>query len=279
MSHRLPGRRRPAGPCLTRRAWGLGLTGALVGARLAAPLAAAQAAGPRLGVPTRTVPIAAALDHPQGLEVSADAAVWWITAVVRARRLGLLVECDAATGALRRSVDLQAGVCYHPGGLSRAADHLWVPVAEYRRASRSWVQQRAVATLALVSAFEVGDHIGCLAADGARVVGANWDARTFYCWDTAGRELERRENPGPARYQDMKWVGGRLVAGGLLDDGGVIDVLDWPSLALVHRVHVGRTDRGVVYTHEGLAVTGDAVLLLPEDDPARVFTVPRPAGV
>lgn len=53
----------------------------------------------------------------------------------------------------------------------------------------------------------------------------------------------------------------------------MVDVLGWPSLALVHRVHVGRTDRGGVNTHEGLAVTGDAVLLLPEDDPARVFTV------
>lgn len=279
MSHPLRGHRRPAGPRLTRRAWGLGLTGTLVGARLADPLAAPQTAGPTLGVPTRTTPVSATLDHPQGIEVSADGVLWWMTAVVRARRLGLLVECDAATGVLRRSVDLHAGACYHPGGLSRTADQLWVPVAEYRRASRSWVQQRATATLALVSAFEVGDHIGCLAADGARIVGANWDARTFYCWDPAGRELERRENPGAARYQDMKWAAGRLVAGGLLGQGGVIDVLDWPSLALVHRVHVGRTDRGVVYTHEGLAVSRDALLLLPEDDPARVFTVPRPAGV
>lgn len=279
MSGRRSAAGRTAGPRVGRRAWALGLAAALGAPRAGLRAAGAQAAASTLGAPTRVVPIAAALDHPQGLEVSEDRRTWWITSVVRPRRAGLLVECDASTGVVRRSVDVHAGACYHPGGLSRTGDVLWIPVAEYRRASRSWVQRRSCASLALVSAFEVADHIGCLAANGTQIVGANWDARTFYAWDADGRELERRANPGAARYQDMKWVDGRLVAGGLLDDAGVIDVLEWPSLRLTARVPVGRTDRGVIVTHEGLAVAGDTVLVVPEDDPSRVFVFPRPAGV
>jgi hypothetical protein len=264
---------------LTRRAWGLGLAAGLVAPALGQAGLVRQPRPAALGAPTGSVPVGAAIDHPQGLEVSADGRTLWITSVVRARRAGLLIECEAETGALRRSMDVHVGDCYHPGGFSRTGDRLWVPVAEYRRASRSLVQCRDVGTLALVSTFEVADHIGCLAADGTRLVGANWDARTFYEWAPDGREVVRRENPQAAGYQDMKWVDGRLIAGGLLENTGVIDVLEWPSLTLLSRLEVGRTDRDVLYTHEGLAVTEDRVLVVPEDDPARVFAFPRPQAI
>lgn len=234
------------------------------------------AAGPLSGEPLRVVTVQATLDHPQGLDADAAGTTWWISAVHRARRAGLLAVVDAASGEVSRVLEIHDGDCYHPGGLSRQGDTLWVPVAEYRRASRTIVQRYDTATLTRHSTFAVDDHIGCLAATGTELIGANWDARRFYGWTADGRELRWRTNPTEARYQDLKWVGGRLVAGGLLGDGGVIDVLEWPSLDLVHRLPVGRTDRGVVFTHEGLAVAGTHLLLMPEDDPVRVFVLPRP---
>lgn len=240
---------------------------------------ATAAAVPFDATPDRVVDIHATLDHPQGIEASADGATWWISAVHRPRRVGLLAACDAATGQVRRLVEVQRGDRYHPGGLSRAGAHLWMPVAEYRRQSSSTIQCRDGVTLDLVQSFDVGDHIGCLATDGPRLVGANWDARTFYAWTPEGREVDRRPNPTEARYQDLKWSGSRLLAGGLLGDEGVIDLLSWPSLVLERRWRTGRTDRGVVLTHEALAATSTALLLMPEDDPVRVFVYPRPAGL
>jgi len=227
--------------------------------------------------PLRVVTVQATLDHPQGLEADAALTTWWISSVHRARRAGLLAVVDAGSGTVSRVIEIHDGDCYHPGGLSRQGDTLWVPVAEYRRASRTIVQRYDAATLTRQAAFAVDDHIGCLAATGTELIGANWDARRFYGWTAEGRELRWRGNPTEARYQDIKWVDGRIVAGGMLGDGGVIDVLEWPSLALVHRLPVGRTDRGVVMTHEGLAVAGAHLLLMPEDDPVRVFVYPRPA--
>ena len=58
---------------------------------------------------------------------------------------------------------------------------------------------------------------------------------------------------------------------GLIGDQGVIDRLEWPSLDLRERIVVGRTDRDVVLTAEGMAVSGSELLLMPEDDPVRVF--------
>lgn len=238
-----------------------------------------QSASAGLGAPVRVVTLAAELDHPQGLEVSADGATWWVSSVHRPRKAGLLGAFDADTGQTRRLVEIHEGDCYHPGGLSRHGDELWIPVAEYRRASRTLVQCREAATLVQRTAFEVADHIGCLAADATRLVGANWDAHTFYAWDHRGLEQLHTNNPTAARYQDLKWDGPTLVAGGLLDDHGVVDRLAWPSLELLARVEVGRTDRDVVLTHEGLALIATTLLLMPEDDPVRVFAFRRPRAL
>ena len=79
------------------------------------------------------------------------------------------------------------------------------------------------------------------------------------------------EHDGAARYQDLQWTSDGLLAGGLLGDQGVVDLLEWPSLDLKERIVVGKTDRGTVLTAEGMAVSGSELLLMPEDDPSRVF--------
>ncbi|MBA2353454.1 MAG: hypothetical protein H0V80_02165, partial [Acidobacteria bacterium] len=148
---------------------------------------------------------------------------------------------------------------------------LWLPVAEYRAQSTSVVQSRDVKTLALRTSFPVADHIGAVVATSGALIGCNWDARTFYEWTFEGRQTQAVVHPGAARYQDLAWSGDAMVAGGLLGDQGVIDTLAWPSLDLLERIVVGRTDRGVVLTQEGLALSGRQLLLMPEDDPSRVF--------
>ena len=71
---------------------------------------------------------------------------------------------------------------------------------------------------------------------------------------------------------DLKFVNGKLVGGGLLPGKvGAVDWLEWPSFRLEKRVTAGRTDRGVPYTNEGMAVRGDRLFLLPEDGPSRLF--------
>ncbi len=257
----------------SRRAFlaGIGAIGPLLlGSRQArAGQAAVRSAS--LGARRRTVPLHATLDHPQGITASADGATWFVTSVLRAEKQGLLAAFRASDGMLLRRVEVQDGARCHPGGLGRLGETLWLPVAEYSRASTTVVQARDATTLAVRSTFAVSDHIGAVAATPGALIGCNWDARTFYEWTFEGRQAAMVPHDGAARYQDLHWMPDGLLAGGLLGDTGVLDRLEWPSLDLKERIVVGTTDRGVVLTHEGMAVAGDELLLMPEDDPSRVF--------
>ncbi len=244
------------------------------GVAVASPAVRAQQVSVRsgsLGTLLRSVTLQGVLDHPQGLTASADGASWFVTSVLRAEKQGLLVAFRASDGAVAQRVEVQDGPRYHPGGLGRLGDTLWLPVAEYRRASTSVIQARDTATLALRSSFPVPDHIGAVAVSPGALVGCNWDARKFYEWTFAGASTQVVEHDGAARYQDLQWTDDGLLAGGLLGDQGVVDLLEWPSLDLKERIVVGRTDRGTVLTAEGMAIAGRELLLLPEDDPSRVF--------
>lgn len=91
-------------------------------------------------------------------------------------------------------------------------------------------------------------------------------------WDNSGRLIRKMPNPTANAYQDMKFVDGRLIASGLLPGGaGAIDWLEYPSLRLIQRINLGRTDRGIPYTSEGMAIRANRLLLLPEDSPSRLF--------
>jgi hypothetical protein len=218
----------------------------------------------------QTIPLEGQTHHVQGIEVDGDRL--WVTAVDVNKRRGLLMEYSLPAGKLVRSVEIQSGDRFHPGGLCADGDSLWVPVAEYKRSSSTVIQRRSKKTLALESEFEFKDHIGAIALTPDGLTGANWDALKFYLWDRKGDLLRTQDNPSYAAYQDMKFGGQVLIAGGLLQDrSGVIDLLDWPSLKRVRRIAVGKSDRGVAYTHEGMAIRGDKILLLPEDAPSRLF--------
>jgi hypothetical protein len=57
----------------------------------------------------------------------------------------------------------------------------------------------------------------------------------------------------------------------LPDRTGAVDWLEFPILRLAKRVKMGNTDRGVPFTHEGMAIRNSELVLLPEDGPSRLF--------
>ena len=208
--------------------------------------------------------------HVQGIDV--DAATLWVSAVDREGKRGIVSRYDVATGARLSTADVHDGARYHPGGLQVDGDVLWVPVAEYRRASTSWIQKRDRTTLALISQFEVADHIGCVAVAGDVIWGGNWNATHLYRWRSDGTLIDKRENPTGTRYQDLKFVDDALIGAGLGGpDKGRIEWLDPETLTLERQILTGATDRGVSYTHEGMAVSAGVLYLLPEDEPSRLF--------
>ena len=208
--------------------------------------------------------------HVQGIDLSGRKL--WVTSVDRDARKGYLEEFALGSGERLRRIELTDGERFHPGGLSAYGGSLWMPVAEYRRESTAVIQRRSASTLALEMQFAVADHIGCVAVAPGFVIGGNWDSRHFYIWDHQGRLLRKTANPTENAYQDMKFTGGKLVASGLLPGSrGAIDWLEYPSLRLLRRIQAGKTDRGVPYTQEGMAVRGNRLFLLPEDGSSRLF--------
>jgi glutamine cyclotransferase len=208
--------------------------------------------------------------HVQGIVV--DGGTLWVSSVSKPAEAGYLHEFNLHDGTHRATVEIQEGTRYHPGGIDQDGDTLWVPVAEYRPLSTSTMLQIDKRSRKVVSRFEVEDHIGCVAVCGDRLIGGNWDARHFYYWSRDGRLLDKKENPGKVAYQDLKYGDGMLLASGNVSrEEGAIDWLDPDTLQLRKRILSGKTDRGVRFTNEGMAVVDGKLYLLPEDGPSRLF--------
>lgn len=212
----------------------------------------------------RTLALEGNTHHVQGIVV--DGASLWVTSVDRAARKGFLFEYSLESGKRLREIEVQQGAMFHPGGIDMDDDSLWLPVAEYKRDSRAMIQRRSKQNLAIISSFEVPDHIGCITRDGERLFGGNWDARNIYEWDLQGKQLRVRKNPNAARYQDFKMRYGALVS-----SGGSVQWLDPETLEPLRTLTAGKTDRGVPFTNEGMDVRDGLLYLLPEDSPSRLF--------
>lgn len=203
--------------------------------------------------------------HVQGLALQ-DTRVW-VTSVDRSTRRGWLHLFDRATGRFVRRIELTDGARYHPGGISVDGRSLWVPVAELRANSSAVLIEIDTDTLRVKRRIRVADHLGCVAAHGRWLVAGNWDSRSLYVIDRDDPAHPRVvANPSGTRYQDMKFAGGKLVAGGPRGWwSGTIDWLDWPALTLHHSLQAGG------YTAEGMAVEGRDLYLAPEDGPGRLY--------
>jgi len=227
--------------------------------------------------PMGTLKLAGELFHVQGLEVAGKHI--WVTSVDQANRKAWLHQFDRTTGKFLRRLEVSDGARYHPGGISISGGSVWVPVAEYRPESSAVLIEIDAETLGVRRKIPVADHLGCVAASGRTLVAGNWNSRLLYVFDLDKNAPPRvMPNPSSTQYQDMKFVGRQLVAGGSRTLwSGTVDWIDWPSMKIVRTLRSGAVGvirpfgRGGAYTGEGLAMDGRDLYLLPEDGPSRVF--------
>ncbi|MCZ2153431.1 MAG: DUF6454 family protein [Bryobacterales bacterium] len=210
--------------------------------------------------------------HVQGIVVVGGSL--WVSSVFTEGREGYLHEFDLSSGRHRATIPVHDGERFHVGGIDFDGDSIWVPAAEYRKQSASTILTLDPRNREVTKRFEVADHIGCLAVVGDRVLGGNWDSKEIYSWNQAtGEILRKQQNPNQVAYQDLKYTGGALVGSGVLSrETGAIDRLDPDTLAWKTRIVCGKTDRGVRFTNEGMAIHEGRLFLLPEDGPSRLFT-------
>jgi hypothetical protein len=231
----------------------------------------------------RTVVLKANTHHVQGIVV--DGGTLWVTSVEREARKGRLhrftLDGSEAAGA---AVEIQQGERFHPGGLDHDAVSVWIPLAEYRRESSAVIERRDKRTLRAIASWEVADHLGCVARLPQGVIAGNWDSRLLHRITVSDgapvfTSVRRDSNPSTVRYQDMKYRDGWLIGSGVVTrEQGAIEWLHPESLKVAARIACGRTDRGVVYTNEGMDVADRRLYLLPEDAPSRLFVFVLPDG-
>lgn len=217
------------------------------------------------------------LFHVQGIDL--DEAHIWVTSVDVKNRRGYLHEFEQSTGKFLRRIELTDGVRYHPGGFSISGGSIWVPVAEYSAHSSAALEEIDIATLQIRRKILVSDHLGCVAVSDGQLVAGNWDSEEFYIFNLRNVGQPRVvRNPTRTHYQDMKFIGGQLVASGLSTwHSGAIDWIDFPSMQLVQTLRTG-TPAPVPslnyvrpYTNEGMAMRGRDLYLLPDSGPNRLF--------
>lgn len=217
------------------------------------------------------------LFHVQGLDI--DGGRIWVTSVDRLSRRGYLHVFDRANGTLLRRLELTDGARYHPGGISITGRSIWVPVAEMRPNSSAALLEIDTQSLKVRRTIHVADHLGCVAASGTTLVAGNWNSALLYIFDISGNGRVRVvPNPSATHYQDMKFVGGQIVAGGNRSwFDGTVDWIDWPSMTLTRSLRAGTVGpvrpfgRGGPLTGEGMTIEGRDLYVLPEDGPSRLF--------
>lgn len=216
--------------------------------------------------------------HVQGLAL--DPAHVWVTSVDHGGRRAFLHMFDRASGRFLRRLELTDGARYHPGGLSLSGHSLWVPVAELRPDSSAVLMEIDAETMKVRRRIAVADHIGCVAADGTKLVAGNWDSKQLYEFDLKRGNMPVRvvDNPSGTHFQDMKFVDGQLVAGGNTSWlAGTLDWIDPATMRVTRSLKAGSIGpvrpfgRGGPVTGEGMAIEGRDVYVLPEDGPSRVF--------
>lgn len=180
----------------------------------------------------------------------------------------------------------------HPGGFDFDGTSFWIPIAVSAPTPPTAIMRVEVQPDAPLQrwrtrvAFYVADHIGALAwhAHEHRLYGANWDTRQVYAWSPSGELAARTQQSRPYwRLAIQDWKGatgtpwprpGVIVAGGIDKSSGrapdespaVVEVLDPGRGHRLARVRLPTLpDHDGPVTHEGLALRGGRLYLLPGD--------------
>jgi hypothetical protein len=156
--------------------------------------------------------------------------------------VGHLFVIDRA-GTLIKDIILGQGIVYHPGGIDRRGNDLWVPVAQYRPGSSAEIDHVDLRTLKVTRLFTVNDHIGGIVYDATtgQLVGNNWGSRTFYAWTARGRQVDTWKHPeNMLDFQDCQYVpAGKMACAGVtnlpqtLAAGGAAAVYELGGVALI----------------------------------------------
>jgi uncharacterized protein DUF6454 len=213
--------------------------------------------------------------------------------------VGHLFKVDAR-GTLVTDLTLGEGSIYHPGGIDFDGTSIWVPVAEYRPASRSIVYRVDPVTMIATRVFAFDDHIGAIVRDTGTntLYGVSWGSRRFYRWplDSAGRVINADAPPDSLRtlnpshyvdYQDCKFAGRqRMICGGVTEIRqragatpfrlGGLELVDLRDGRPLHQVPVLLwTPSGLDMTHNPVwletTATGIRGYFLPEDETSTLY--------
>ncbi|MBX3420359.1 MAG: hypothetical protein KF752_02265 [Pirellulaceae bacterium] len=189
---------------------------------------------------------------------------------------GFLITYDDSGQEVRRS-GVGEGSLYHPGGIDRDEQYIWVPVAEYRPDSSTIIYRVEINSLKAETLFRISDHIGAVVRDPIenRLIGFSWGSRRIYAWQLDdSHQLHSAQRTAPSQtsehslqessvtagndyqllsqhyidYQDCQTVGNRLAicsglanyrqpGGGKYSLGG-IELFDLATLKPVHQIPV-----------------------------------------
>lgn len=274
------------------------------------PLAAGQPAG-RSAVAERvmkltrdspwklvaTIPVTFMTHHPQGMVKIGD--TFFVSSVDKIRGVGHLFKIGPHGNRLA-DIRLGEDEIYHPGGIDYDGEHIWVPVGEYRRDSRSIIYKVNPTTMKATAMFRFADHIGAMVhnTDDRTLHGVSWGSRRFYRWTLAddGRVTNTGVPPPQLRtlnpshyvdYQDCKYVGGRrMLCTGVTAIRqtpkaapfrlGGIDLVDLVEGRPLHQVPLLLWTRsGFDMTHNPVWIEATAAGLrgyfMPEDDRSTIY--------
>lgn len=212
-----------------------------------------------------TVPLRFNTYHVQGLEITKQ--FYFVTSVDAERRRGWLFKVDRKNASLISKKELTNTALIHPGGIQFDGRYLWVPVAEYKRESRTIIYGIDPDSLKILKSFSVDDHIGAVASDGKNhLYGVNWDALCFYMWNLNGNQTNKVDSPTSMAYQDIKYFDGKLLCSGHKGGNSVIDIIDPESWTLIKRINLPEDGWKKTLSREGMAFDGN-LYFLPDDGP------------
>jgi hypothetical protein len=246
-----------------------------------------------------TIPVQFRTFHPQGMVKIGDR--FFVSSVeVHDREAGAgvghLFQFDIS-GRLLADLTLGEGAMYHPGGIDYDGRHIWVPVAEYRRYSRSIVYRIDPKAMKAEEVLRFSDHLGAVVhdTDDNSLHAVSWGSRTFYSWPIAAdgrvRSTEVRRTVNPSHYvdyQDCKYSGRRtMVCTGVTEIRqsrdeppfrlGGIELIDLSDHRPLHQVPLLQWANGIDLTHNPawLEPTADGVrgYFMPEDDRSTVYVL------